>query len=601
MRWTLWTSTFTQRETLTAWLLGFFVFLVVFGSFVGINLFVGVVFDHFARMRDKFNGAVFLTVEQRRWVDTQKTVVSAHPIARPPPPQHPFRRWCYNISNSRSFSVCVTWGVILNMGSLSLYHYDQSEKISDTLDLLNTIFLFFLGLEMAAKMLGNGVRVYFGSKWNILDFFVVVATFCSFVFGIVAHSVGDDQAVLAARLFRLLRVSAMFKLLSSASMRALLHTLMYSLPSLLNVGGLLVLFIFIYAVLGLHLFSDVPHGAFITSNANFETVAVGMLTLFRVATGEGWQGIMLECRENNAFGSPAIATAYFLSYLVIVTFVLLKLFIAIVLENFQMLEEENRVGNRTLRSYELEEFQRVWGEHDPQATSFIPHVRLIILLRRLEPPLGVGEMAMDNVLERWLWDLKIPIYNGDVNFRDVLYALTKRAFEVELPELASEDERVVITEDDEGGSSDGGEGTTAPKVTRRLSVIDKTVEGRSRAITDSRGSIMMRADKLSSLGVGMMCTTREYVAVRRIERFVTGVRERRLEAERLRKQQEAQAQEKGRRRMFSDGFFKGLRGPLGWGSGPSSPQQQQPSPDSKRKALNFKRFSRFGSVSTEVK
>lgn len=70
---------------------------------------------------------------------------------------------------------------------------------------------------------------------------------------------------------------------------------MFSLPALGNVGSVLFLFFFIYAVVGMNLFGGVKYGAYLSEKANFSHVGIGLLTLFRMITGESWDGIMQDC------------------------------------------------------------------------------------------------------------------------------------------------------------------------------------------------------------------------------------------------------------------------------------------------------------------
>lgn len=85
-----------------------------------------------------------------------------------------------------------------------------------------------------------------------------------------------------------------------ASPQNLLRTLLYSLPALGNVGAVLLLFLFIFTILGMNLFGNIKlqdnsNGSidrFYVRTANFRTFPVGMLTLFRFTTGENWNGMM---------------------------------------------------------------------------------------------------------------------------------------------------------------------------------------------------------------------------------------------------------------------------------------------------------------------
>ena len=76
----------------------------------------------------------------------------------------------------------------------------------------------------------------------------------------------------------------------------LLRTVYLSLPSLMNVGGLLFLLLFIYAVMGVSIFGRVVHHAELTEDANFDTWPMAMLTLVRMLTGEEWHLVMDACR-----------------------------------------------------------------------------------------------------------------------------------------------------------------------------------------------------------------------------------------------------------------------------------------------------------------
>lgn len=93
--------------------------------------------------------------------------------------------------------------------------------------------------------------------------------------------------------FRVFRVVRLLRLIPKASgLRTLFQTLAFSFPALFNVGGVLSLFFFIYAVVGVQLFGCVKRGTHLNRHANFEHFGRALLTLFRMSTGESWNGIM---------------------------------------------------------------------------------------------------------------------------------------------------------------------------------------------------------------------------------------------------------------------------------------------------------------------
>lgn len=72
-------------------------------------------------------------------------------------------------------------------------------------------------------------------------------------------------------------------------------------------------------------------GDFITENANFSSFPLAFLTLIRMVTGENWNGLMHECDSYSTR-----ATTYFCSFIILMSYVMLNLFIATMLENFQV-------------------------------------------------------------------------------------------------------------------------------------------------------------------------------------------------------------------------------------------------------------------------
>lgn len=106
------------------------------------------------------------------------------------------------------------------------------------------------------------------------------------------------------RFLRIFRIGRLLRLVRSASgLRYLLATLLSSLPSLFNVASLLLLLLFVYAVLGVSLFSTLTlSGNFVNRQANFRTLPNALLLLFRSVTGESWNGLMHDCMVGEASG-----------------------------------------------------------------------------------------------------------------------------------------------------------------------------------------------------------------------------------------------------------------------------------------------------------
>jgi hypothetical protein len=240
--------------------------------------------------------------------------------------------------------------------------------MSKQLELVNQALSAVFLVELLIKLIGFGPTVYFKNSWNILDFLIVIVSLVDFVLTVATKS-GVNNSVQVVRIFRIARILKLlrrFKVL-----RLFFYTFITSLPSLVSVGALLFLVIYMYAIMGMYLFASVRLQKNLNENANFQTVGNAMLTLFRVSTGDGWKEIMEDCaRQYNLYhtcvwdqtyaeqqsdgimgcGSQSMSYFYFISFMVLVTFILLNLFVAVVLENFNLnlTEDEAPISQETI-------------------------------------------------------------------------------------------------------------------------------------------------------------------------------------------------------------------------------------------------------------
>ena len=188
-------------------------------------------------------------------------------------------------------------------------------RYGDTIHLLNYIALGIFIAEalvkmVASKPIGAG---YFKDGWNVFDFLVIVFALIPFT--------GEFAQV--ARLARLLRVVRLITTIRD--LRLIVAALVRSIPSVGHVMMLMGIIMYIYSIMGYHLFSE-------HDPENWRTIGVSILTLFEIITLEGWLEVM-----GTAMEIYPLAWVYFVSYVVIATFVVINLFIAIILNN---LDEE---------------------------------------------------------------------------------------------------------------------------------------------------------------------------------------------------------------------------------------------------------------------
>ena len=235
------------------------------------------------------------------------------------------------------------------------------------------------------------------------------------------------------RVVRVFRVGRILRLVKSAKgIRTLLFSLAVSLPALFNIGLLLFLIMFIYAIFGMSFFMHVRYNSGIEELFNFETFGKSMTLLFQISTSAGWDsvlaGLMIESpycnnswseeRPNGDCGSRGMGVMYLVTYLVISFLVVINMYIAVILENFSQATEDVQQG---LTQDDFDMYYEVWERFDEKATQFIPLGQLQLLVDSLEEPLRI---PMPNSFK--LVSLDIPICEGDmIHCVDILDALTK--------------------------------------------------------------------------------------------------------------------------------------------------------------------------------
>ena len=140
----------------------------------------------------------------------------------------------------------------------------MSESYENILKNLNYFFVGLFTCEAIIKILGLGPMAYWAENWNKLDFTIVVLSL---------GSLDEGGINFNASLLRIFRISRLFRMIKvSKSLSQLFATLVSSLPSLVNVGTLLLLLLFIYSVAGMAMFSGVKKQNYINEHANFDII-----------------------------------------------------------------------------------------------------------------------------------------------------------------------------------------------------------------------------------------------------------------------------------------------------------------------------------------
>ncbi|KAM9657449.1 sodium channel protein type 4 subunit alpha isoform 1-T1 [Morphnus guianensis] len=412
----------------------YFVIFIIFGAFFTLNLFIGVIIDNFNQQKKKFGGQdIFMTEEQKKYYNAMKKLGSKKPQKPIPRPSNKFQGMVFDFVTKQVFDITIMILICLNMVTMMVETDDQSELKTSVLYKINLVFIVIFTGECVLKMFALRYY-YFTIGWNIFDFVVVILS----ILGIVLSDIIEKYFVSPTlfRVIRLARIGRVLRLIRGAKgIRTLLFALMMSLPALFNIGLLLFLVMFIYSIFGMSNFAYVKKEAGIDDIFNFETFGNSIICLFQITTSAGWDGLLSpilnsgppDCDpdlENPGSpvkgdcGNPSIGIFFFCSYIIISFLIVVNMYIAIILENFNVATEES---SEPLCEDDFEMFYETWEKFDPDATQFIAYSTLSDFVDTLQEPLKIPK---PNKIKLITMDL--PMVAGDkIHCLDILFALTK--------------------------------------------------------------------------------------------------------------------------------------------------------------------------------
>uniref|UniRef100_W5KJY4 Voltage-dependent L-type calcium channel subunit alpha n=1 Tax=Astyanax mexicanus TaxID=7994 RepID=W5KJY4_ASTMX len=431
----------------------FFIIYIIIIAFFMMNIFVGFVIVTFQEQGEQEYKNCELDKNQRQCVEY---ALKARPLRRYIP-KNPYQYKVWYVVNSTYFEYLMFTLILLNTICLAMQHHGQSPSFNKAMNILNMLFTGLFTVEMILKLIAFKPRGYFSDPWNVFDFLIVIGSIIDVILSEINNT--EDNARISITFFRLFRVMRLVKLLSRGEgIRTLLWTFIKSFQALPYVALLIVMLFFIYAVIGMQVFGKIAlrDNTQINRNNNFQTFPQAVLLLFRCATGEAWQEIMLACSPNRPCekGSEEgptteecgshFAIIYFVSFYMLCAFLIINLFVAVIMDNFDYLTRDWSI----LGPHHLDEFKRIWAEYDPEAKGRIKHLDVVTLLRRIQPPLGFGKLCPHRVACKRLVSMNMPLNSdGTVMFNATLFALVRTALRIKTEgnlEQANEELRAIV-------------------------------------------------------------------------------------------------------------------------------------------------------------
>ncbi|KAK7862065.1 hypothetical protein R5R35_011485 [Gryllus longicercus] len=424
---------------------------IFLGCMIGLTLFVGVVIANYSENK----GTALLTVDQRRWCDLKKRLKIAQPLHLPPRPDgKKFRAFIYDITQNIYFKRFIAVMVLVNS---SLLCVSWREERARPLATVSTVLTLVFVIEVVMKNIAFTPRGYWQSRRNRYDLLVtVLGVIWIFINFTLPHDLSYSVGFMVV-ILRFFTITG-----KHATLKMLMLTVGVSVcKSFFIIFGMFLL-VFFYALAGTILFGTVKYGEGIGRRANFGSPVTGVAMLFRIVTGEDWNKIMHDCMIQPPYCTPAdnywetdcgnftASLVYFCSFYVIITYIVLNLLVAIIMENFSLFYSNEEDA---LLSYaDIRNFQNTWNVVDIHQRGVIPVRRVKFILRLLKGRLEVDPQKDRLLFKHMCYELD-RLHNGeDVTFHDVLNMLSYRSVDIrkalQLEELLAREEFEYIIEEE---------------------------------------------------------------------------------------------------------------------------------------------------------
>ncbi|XP_062575412.1 voltage-dependent R-type calcium channel subunit alpha-1E-like [Saccostrea cucullata] len=410
----------------------FFVVYIAIAPFFFLNVFIAMITVAFQsdKGNKKNENTIGLTENQENCIlyvaktEPDKTRFVPKDASKP-------REMIWQLVISDLFENFIMLLVILNTICLAMEYQDQPESYALALWYSNLTFVVLFVLEASLKLLALR-KNYFSDNWNKMDFVLVVGSVIDVVLDFYKIQGLNFRAFRAARVIKLLK--------KFRQLRYLLWSFYVSMKSLPYVFFLNFLSFYVFGVLGMQIFGDIKldDNTSINRYNNFKNIGTSLLLLFRCATGENWQQIMLDCMDWRPCEGASRGTScgtnwaylYFILFITLSTFLVMNLFEAVIVNNFDYLHRDpSELGIQHLST-----FTDLWHKYASfQNPATMNVIRLEDFVKSMEPPLGVGSKCPKRQVHLFLMRMNLKLTRSQtegfltVNIWNVMFGLVGSA------------------------------------------------------------------------------------------------------------------------------------------------------------------------------
>ncbi|CEM21952.1 unnamed protein product [Vitrella brassicaformis CCMP3155] len=429
----------------------YFVLFMVVGSFFVLNMCVGVIVDTFNRLKREAGSVLLTPSQlqwvrqQRQLFQAKRQLITSAEVHWSRAWMYSL---VTSRLFEMTIMACIVLNTVTLALRIYPPPYGLSDDYPLQLNRINNAFVVVFNVEFLLKFYALRLA-YFSSGWNIFDFICVLIPDIQLLLEAVTPHSGDSSVFTVVRVFRIARLFRLIRF--AKGLDRLFQAFILSIPKLINVGLLLFLLLYIFSMLGISLFAKVGYNGDLNDHANFRSTGFALLTLFRCMTGEDWHAVMYStanrkdienplypckaecldpsnpqsclfpatttcncnCMEETIpcwdaaergdmryrqladewdgnpiqCGNQSAATMFFSTYTVLITFVILNLFIAVILDSFEdsSSHTSSESDNQLLV---IQRFILLWQKYDRDNIQLLPIPKVMVILHKLGPPVA---------------------------------------------------------------------------------------------------------------------------------------------------------------------------------------------------------------------
>uniref|UniRef100_A0A182TIB5 Ion transport domain-containing protein n=1 Tax=Anopheles melas TaxID=34690 RepID=A0A182TIB5_9DIPT len=259
-----------------------------------------------------------------------------------------FRRTCHltrvlvkKMVDHKYFQQGILLAILINTLSMGIEYHDQPAELTAIVETSNIVFSAIFAVEMILKVIAEGPFRYVANGFNVFDGVIVILSVVELGQSYLGEGQGSS-GLSVLRTFRLLRILKLVRFMPN--LRRQLFVMLRTMDNVAIFFSLLILFIFIFSILGMNLFGckfcekNETAGEVECDRKNFDSLLWALVTVFQILTQEDWNVVLFNGMEKTSHW----AALYFVTLMTFGNYVLFNLLVAILVEGFSSERNERR-------------------------------------------------------------------------------------------------------------------------------------------------------------------------------------------------------------------------------------------------------------------